>query len=88
VVKLSWQMTVLYGIAMLIMGAIIIIGFYNDQAAELSKYALGLIAALLGYGGGKLQTVWEIRKVNNGGSNDGSTQPVERDGRAEDDTEG
>jgi hypothetical protein len=77
-IKLSWQMTILYAIAMIIMGAVIVLGFYNEQAAEMSKYAFALIAAMLGYGGGKLQTVWEINKTN-GGSNAGPAQPVERE---------
>lgn len=78
-VKLSWQMTILYSIAMIIMGTVIVLGFYNEQAAEMSKYAFGLIAALLGYGGGKLQTVWEIKKGNNGGSDARPAQPTERE---------
>jgi len=78
-VKLSWQVTVLYAIAMLIMGAVIIIGFFNEQAAEYAKYAFALISAMVGYGGGKLQTIWEIRKQNNGGNDAGSAQPPERE---------
>lgn len=76
-VKLSWQMTILYALAMVLLGAIIIIGFYNEQAAEFGKYAFAMISAMLGYGGGKLQTVWEIRKTN-GGSDGGHQKPTER----------
>ena len=64
-IKLSWQITVLYAIAMIIMGAILILGFYNPEAESLQKTALALIGALLGFGGGKIQTAWEIRKGNN-----------------------
>jgi len=76
-IKLSWQMTILYAIAMCIMGAIIIIGFYNEAAEPMQKIAFALISMMLGYGGGKLQTVWEIRKTN-GGSHGGSEKPTER----------
>ena len=82
-VKLSWQMTILYAIAMCIMGAIIICGFFVEEAQEMGKYAFALIAAMLGYGGGKLQTVWEIKKTNNGGGDARSTQPTERAGSEE-----
>lgn len=77
-VKLTWQMTILYAIAMSIMGAIIIIGFYNEAAEPMQKVAFAIISMMLGYGGGKAQTVWEIRKTNNGGSDAGSAQPTER----------
>lgn len=79
VVKLTWQMTILYAIAMIIMGSIIIIGFYNEAAAEMKWPAITVLGTLLGFGGGKMQTVWEIRQSNNGGSHAGPTQPTERE---------
>jgi fucose permease len=78
-IKLSWQMTILYAIAMCIMGAVIIIGFYNEAAEPYAKYAFAVINLMIGYGGGKLQTTWEINKTNGGKINGGSTQPTERE---------
>jgi hypothetical protein len=67
-VKLSWQVVVVLCVAMTICGAIILASFWVEQAEEIRNYAMTLFAALSGYGGGKLQTAWEIKKLN-GGSN-------------------
>lgn len=80
-VKLSWQMTVLYAIGMIILGVIIIVGFFVEAAAEMKWQALTLLAAILGYGGGKAQTMWEIRKEN---GNVRRKLPAQRDGGADD----
>lgn len=65
-VKLSWQVTVVMCVAMVICGAIIMASFWVEEAREIRIYALTLFSALAGYGGGKVQTVWEIKKLNGG----------------------
>jgi hypothetical protein len=73
-VKLSWQVTIIICVAMAICGAVIITSYFVEGADEMRQYAWVLFASLVGFGGGKLQTTWEIRKMN-GGSHGGSTQP-------------
>ena len=65
-VKLSWQVTVVLCVAMCICGAIILTSFWVEEAQEIRYYAMTLFAALFSYGGGKVQTVWEIKKLNGG----------------------
>ena len=67
-VKLTWQVTVVICVAMCICGAIILASFWVQEAEQIRDYAMALFAALAGYGGGKVQTAWEIKKLN-GGSN-------------------
>lgn len=63
-IKLSWQVTVVICVAMAICGAIILCSFWVQEARDVRTYALTMFSALAGYGGGKVQTVWEIKKRN------------------------
>jgi hypothetical protein len=65
-VKLSWQVVVVLCVAMCICGAIILASFWVEEAEQIRNYAMTLFAALAGFGGGKLQTAWEIKKLKGG----------------------
>lgn len=73
-VKLSWQIVVVMCVAMVCCAALIITSYFVTGAEEMRNYAWILFAAIASYGGGKVQTAWEIRKMNgNGGSDGGSS---------------
>lgn len=56
--QLTWQAVVLYCVAIVVLGTITAIGFFMETDG-IDKVAFGAILVLLGFGGGRIQGVFD-----------------------------